>query len=85
MLKMSVFTNFAYLGIFLKKNRYTKTNILYIKLFRENSSKHTCKLFSFHVSILLHGVIYLPPKKSVAKLTTSGNAEKTNINFQKDH
>ena len=53
MLKMSVFTNFAYLGIFLKKKTEKKPPyIIYIEVFRENSSKHTYEFLSFHVSIL---------------------------------
>jgi hypothetical protein len=35
-----------------KKNRRKNTNILYIEVFRENSSKHTYEFLSFHVSIL---------------------------------
>jgi hypothetical protein len=52
MLKMSVFTNFAYLGIFLKIKSKKRPYIIYIEVFRENSSKHTYEFLSFHVSIL---------------------------------
>ena len=83
MVKMSVFTN---LGIFLLKKTQKKKQIYYILRYsvkivlstHTNSFPFTCPFYDM-VSYISN------PKKSVAKLTISGNAEKTNIKFQKVH
>ena len=88
MLKMSVFTNFSYLGIFLKKTRKkTQITVYYILSYsvkivlntHANSFPFKCPFYDM-VSYICNPKSPLP-----SSLFQETQKKKTNVNFQKDH